>query len=144
MWPYLCKKCQKIVFYPKMSTIFSKIVRKHRLHACDFFHVWSRLILFLLLFMCFLSIGVDFWLRTLTSQPDYHTSDDNNNDNTIKNIFQEGLSMASDKTQYRGEGLSFASKVSTVIFFANILILIVLTDSTIKILCLYEVMWGKF
>ena len=26
-----------------MPTIFSKIVRKHCLHACDFFHVWARL-----------------------------------------------------------------------------------------------------
>ena len=34
------KNCKKFVVYPKMSTIFSKIVRKHCLHACDFFHVW--------------------------------------------------------------------------------------------------------
>ena len=36
------KDCTKIVVYPRMSTIFSKIVRKHCLHACDFFHVWSH------------------------------------------------------------------------------------------------------
>ena len=34
------KNCKNIVVYPKMSTIFSKIVRKHCLHACNFFHVW--------------------------------------------------------------------------------------------------------
>ena len=38
------KHCKKMVVYPKMSTIFSKIVRKHCLHACDFFHVCPPLI----------------------------------------------------------------------------------------------------
>ena len=33
------QKLRKIVVYPKMSTIFSKIVCKQRLHACNFFHV---------------------------------------------------------------------------------------------------------
>ena len=32
-------KLPKIAHYPKMSTIFSKIVCKHCLHACNFFHV---------------------------------------------------------------------------------------------------------
>ena len=30
------------VVYPKMSTIFSKIVRKQRLHACNFFFVLAQ------------------------------------------------------------------------------------------------------
>ena len=33
------KNFQQIIVYPKMSAIFSKIVRKQRLHACDFSHV---------------------------------------------------------------------------------------------------------
>ena len=33
LWALMCKNCNK------MSTIFSKIVCKHYLHACDFFHV---------------------------------------------------------------------------------------------------------
>ena len=41
--PLMGKNCQNIVVYPKMSTIFSKIVRKQRLHVCEFFHVWSRM-----------------------------------------------------------------------------------------------------
>ena len=39
LWAFLGKNYKKIVVYPKMSTIFSKIVRKQCLHACDLFHV---------------------------------------------------------------------------------------------------------
>ena len=38
----MVKNCQKFVVHPKMSTIFSKIVRKQRLHASDFFHVCTE------------------------------------------------------------------------------------------------------
>ena len=41
LWALMGENYKKIVVYPKMSTIFSKIVRKQRLHACDFFHVWD-------------------------------------------------------------------------------------------------------
>ena len=42
LWAWMGGNCQKIVVLPKMSIIFSKIVRKQRLHACDFFHVCPR------------------------------------------------------------------------------------------------------
>ena len=32
-----------IIVFPKVSTIFSKIVRKQCLHACDFFRVWPTI-----------------------------------------------------------------------------------------------------
>ena len=35
------KDCKKIIAYLKMSTVFSKIVRKQCLHAYNFFHVFS-------------------------------------------------------------------------------------------------------
>ena len=41
LWALKSKNYQKILVYPKMSTIFSKVVRKQCLHACDFFHVCS-------------------------------------------------------------------------------------------------------
>ena len=41
-WVLMAKNCKKIVVYPKMCTIFSKIVSKQCLHACDFFHVWTQ------------------------------------------------------------------------------------------------------
>ena len=40
MWALTGENCQKLVVVPKMSTIISKIVRKHCLHACNFFHVY--------------------------------------------------------------------------------------------------------
>ena len=39
MWQLIGKIFQKSVVYPKMSTNFSKIVRKQQLHYCNFFHV---------------------------------------------------------------------------------------------------------
>ena len=44
LWELMGIDCKKIVVFPKMSTIFSKIVRKHCLHACDFFHVGSNVL----------------------------------------------------------------------------------------------------
>ena len=35
LWPLMGKSC-----LPKMSKIFSKIVLKQCLHACDYLHVW--------------------------------------------------------------------------------------------------------
>ena len=46
LWALIGKNCKKSVVYPNMSTIFSKIVCKQCLHACDFFHVWQRTLLF--------------------------------------------------------------------------------------------------
>ena len=40
LWALIGKNCMKIVVFPKMSTIFSIIIRKQCLHACDFFHLW--------------------------------------------------------------------------------------------------------
>ena len=42
LWALIGKNYKKIVVYPKMSAIFSKIGRKQRLHACNFFHVWEN------------------------------------------------------------------------------------------------------
>ena len=43
LWDWMGKNCKKIVVYPKMSAIFSKVVRKQCLHACDFFMSESTL-----------------------------------------------------------------------------------------------------
>ena len=45
LWSFMDKNCQRIVVNPKMSTIFSKIVHKQCLYACNFFRVcWRSLI----------------------------------------------------------------------------------------------------
>ena len=44
MWTLIWMYYQNYAVYPKMSTIFSKNVRKQCLHACDFLHVCGTIV----------------------------------------------------------------------------------------------------